>query len=782
MSQAIFEKVISNFNKNYDLGVSTTKEVSFPKNDELRGKIPKYSTINSVSLSMTVKLTNKGGLLSTDGSAIKAIIYRTYGYTSDGSKLTSSHYYGGMDGKNIIPKGSDIDTTGTIEQILDVANYSSQTERAGVFVPGTLYNGDSSADSTKSFTAGVNIFDNGKEVSVYDINLIYNFIGPTISINSGTGGTVTNSGNHTIERTSKIECRATPNQGYRFVRWSDGKVNNPRIFSEDNEDVTGIISTYTAEFEPYWMIEYNGVEHEYNRVEQEEIIDTLPKGYLTDRGSLDKNLNIIGETSFQLPSNLTRRGYTFKGWSGTGISGVVLDNINIQLQGASEHKEFTANWEPIHYSITYDYDGGYFIDNEILTYTVEDSIDLQVPSKTGYRFVGWTGTDLVGQTPQVSFSNQIGDRKYFAHWEIKQFDITGLCYPNDAGTVEMTIDKEKYLSYPITKNYNQIISQIVAITSNTIKYQFDRFEIINEDSGTVVDTFYNNLLTEQRFEAYNTIFKACFKLRNYPIQVSSVILSKDEYGNDSEEIGDCALFTLNNSFSFSNQEYGSKVFISFVPMQGYKFVKWKGIESSKAKKSILEYTVTNNNNVIAYFERINEKQDSIPEDIEEKGEEVKNEILTSLTDSIIDKSIQKYINTKKIKRIGDYAFYKCENLTFVNISDVEEEILGKRAFSHCKSLSFIKLSDKIKQIDTEAFGDCNNLTTIIIPYEKEVVQLLDGTVFSNTPYEDNYGYIYVPKSLLTKYKSGDYPNWSLIDPNHFLPIEDYPGEVETEND
>lgn len=64
----------------------------------------------------------------------------------------------------------------------------------------------------------------------------------TVTANTDGNGTVTGGG--TYEYGKSVTLTATPNTGYKFVKWSDGDTNNPRTVT-----VTGA-ATYTAQFEP----------------------------------------------------------------------------------------------------------------------------------------------------------------------------------------------------------------------------------------------------------------------------------------------------------------------------------------------------------------------------------------------------------------------------------------------------------------------------------------------------------------------------------------------------
>ena len=71
------------------------------------------------------------------------------------------------------------------------------------------------------------------------------------------------------------------------------------------------------------------------------------------------------------------------------------------------------------YQITYNLDGGSVENNaNPATYTVKsDDITLTAPIKVGYIFAGWSGTDITGQSKNITIAKgSIGDRTYTANW------------------------------------------------------------------------------------------------------------------------------------------------------------------------------------------------------------------------------------------------------------------------------------------------------------------------------------------------------------------------------
>ena len=82
--------------------------------------------------------------------------------------------------------------------------------------------------------------------------------------------------------------------------------------------------------------------------------------------------------------------------------------------------------------------------------------------------------------------------------------------------------------------------------------------------------------------------------------------------------------------------------------------------------------------------------------------------------TIFGPQVNNYILGNEIKRIGSYAFNKCNNLLSVSLPKGLESI-GSYAFSGCNNLSTITLPNSLSCIGFSAFCDCKGLTTITIP-------------------------------------------------------------------
>ena len=117
-----------------------------------------------------------------------------------------------------------------------------------------------------------------------------------------------------------------------------------------------------------------------------------------------------------LPTDVTRTGYTFKGWyDNEGLTGDPVTAIGNTETG---NKEYWAKWEINQYTITYDLASGTAEGNPN-TYTIETgAFTLKNPTKSGYTFTGWSGTGLDGENNMTVtiHTGSTGNRTYTAHW------------------------------------------------------------------------------------------------------------------------------------------------------------------------------------------------------------------------------------------------------------------------------------------------------------------------------------------------------------------------------
>ncbi|WP_147525351.1 InlB B-repeat-containing protein, partial [Acetivibrio ethanolgignens] len=139
----------------------------------------------------------------------------------------------------------------------------------------------------------------------------------------------------------------------------------------------------------------------------------------TNGGMIADGKDVTGYTygvGATLPTDVTRTGYTFKGWyDNENLTGSPVTAISNTETG---NKEYWAKWTVNQYTITYDLAGG-TVEGNPDTYTIEtEAFTLKNPTKSGYTFTGWSGTGLDGENNMTVTipTGSTGNRTYTAHW------------------------------------------------------------------------------------------------------------------------------------------------------------------------------------------------------------------------------------------------------------------------------------------------------------------------------------------------------------------------------
>ena len=140
------------------------------------------------------------------------------------------------------------------------------------------------------------------------------------------------------------------------------------------------------------------------------------------------NTTAASDASLNLPKNaFTRTGYTFSSWNtkadGSGTS--YKDGQNVTNLVTSGTVTLYAQWTKGTYTISYNLGGG-SMSGQKTSYTMTDAAyTLPTPTRTGYTFAGWTGSN--GTTPQTSVmipSGSTGNKTYTANWTASTHSLT----------------------------------------------------------------------------------------------------------------------------------------------------------------------------------------------------------------------------------------------------------------------------------------------------------------------------------------------------------------------
>ena len=108
-----------------------------------------------------------------------------------------------------------------------------------------------------------------------------------------------------------------------------------------------------------------------------------------------------------------------------------------------------------------------------------------------------------------------------------------------------------------------------------------------------------------------------------------------------------------------------------------------------------------------------------------------NELICGCKNTVIPDSVTSIV---------EFAFYKCTDLTSIDIPDSVTSI-GWKAFSECTGLTSINILDSIKSIEYGAFESCTSLTSIDLP---DSVTNIGGCAFYNCT---NLPSIVIPDSV-----------------------------------
>jgi uncharacterized repeat protein (TIGR02543 family) len=176
----------------------------------------------------------------------------------------------------------------------------------------------------------------------------------------------------------------------------------------------------------------------------------------SDGGSAVSAITQDYETAVTAPTNPTKEGYTFSGWS-----------ASVPETMPAEDTTLTATWTINQYTITFDSDGGSAV--SAITQDYETSITVPAnPTKEGYTFSGWSAS--------IPTTMPAENLTLTATWTINQYTIT---FDTDGGSIvsELTLDYGTEISLPSTPTkenfifmgWSPVIPDTMPATNLTVK-------------------------------------------------------------------------------------------------------------------------------------------------------------------------------------------------------------------------------------------------------------------------------------------------------------------------
>lgn len=203
---------------------------------------------------------------------------------------------------------------------------------------------------------------------------------------------------------------------------SNTKYVNDQIYNTNALYInTNVAGTYTADQNVLLVND----DYQHIRVNEYTYYIDRKKFTLTQNINSDtettKTSTIYYEGTQNIPTP-TKTGYKFDGWEVSG-NGSKMDGNTFTMGDADA--TITAKWTPIDYTISYDLQGG-TINGQPTKYTIESpTLNIPRPIKTGYTFLGWTGSNGNKNQLDVSITHgSIGNKAYTAHWAANKYILT----------------------------------------------------------------------------------------------------------------------------------------------------------------------------------------------------------------------------------------------------------------------------------------------------------------------------------------------------------------------
>ena len=325
----------------------------------------------------------------------------------------------------------------------------------------------------------------------------------------------------------------------------------------------------------------------------------------TNGGTIADGKDVTGYTygvGATLPTDVTRTGYTFKGWyDNENLTGSPVTAIGGAETG---NKEYWAKWEINQYTITFDTNGG----SEIAPITQDYGTEITVPdnpTRKGYTFKGWDK-----EIPETMPADNITVK---AQWGINQYTITFdtnggseiAPITQDYGTEITAPDNPTRKGYTF-KGWDKEIPKTMPAENMTVKAQWEinQYTItfdtnggseiapITQDYGTEITAPDNPTRKGYTFKGWDKEIPETMPAENMTVKAQWEI---NQYTITFDTNGGSEIAPI-------TQDYGTEITVPDNPTRkGYTFKGWdKEIPETmpadnitvKAQWEINQYTIT----------------------------------------------------------------------------------------------------------------------------------------------------------------------------------------------
>ncbi len=146
-----------------------------------------------------------------------------------------------------------------------------------------------------------------------------------------------------------------------------------------------------------------------------------------------------------LPTNSVKNGYTFAGWYKTlSFQGAPITIVSL---GTEEDQKFYAKWDIISYTITYYANEGLMPTNPINNFTIEESVILPIPTRSGYEFLGWyEESDFTGNKIENIQIGTFSSKTFYANWREIIYVNNNVTFALNGGLLDANFVEQKFTS------------------------------------------------------------------------------------------------------------------------------------------------------------------------------------------------------------------------------------------------------------------------------------------------------------------------------------------------
>ena len=260
----------------------------------------------------------------------------------------------------------------------------------------------------------------------------------------------------------------------------------------------------------------------------------------TNGGTIADGKDVTGYTygvGATLPTDVTRTGYTFKGWyDNEGLTGDPVTAIGNTETG---NKEYWAKWEANTYTVTLNTNGGTINSGNVTGYTYGVGATLPTADDmtyTGYTFKGWYDNEGLTGSPVTAIGDtETGNKEYWAKWEANAYTVT-------LNTNGGTINNGNVTGYTYGVGATLPTADDMTYTGHTFKGWYDNENLTGSPVTAIGGT-----------ETGNKEYWAKWEINQYTITV------KPENGKADITI---------------TQDYGTPITAPTLTREGYQFNGW----------------------------------------------------------------------------------------------------------------------------------------------------------------------------------------------------------------